>query len=104
MSYVLCAGNNNDNADTGSTNNDTKHSTNDNTTYYNTDNDINGASKNNNNDKRYNRFSLEQPKEKVFILGDSMVKKIKSFLLTKNIRHKCLVKVRRFSSAKVRCM
>ena len=43
-------------------------------------------------------------KETVFILGDSMVKKVNGFYLTKNIRHKYLVKVRPFNSAKTRCM
>ena len=40
----------------------------------------------------------------VFILGDSMVKKINGFYLTKNIKHKYLVKKRPFSSAKTSCM
>ena len=40
----------------------------------------------------------------MFILGDSMVKKLNSFLLTRKLKHKFLVKVRPFSSAKVRCM
>ena len=42
--------------------------------------------------------------ETVFILGDSMVKKINGFYLIKKIKHKFLVKVRRFSSAKTRCL
>ena len=33
-----------------------------------------------------------------------MVKKLNGFLLTRKLNHKCLVKVRPFSSAKVRCM
>ena len=33
-----------------------------------------------------------------------MVKKLNGFLLTRKLNHKCLVKVRLFSSAKVRCM
>ena len=33
-----------------------------------------------------------------------MVKKLNDFLLTRKINHKCLVKARPFSSAKVRCM
>ena len=33
-----------------------------------------------------------------------MVKKVNGFFLTKDINHKCLVKVRSFSSAKTRCM
>ena len=43
-------------------------------------------------------------KETVFILGDSMVKKLNGFFLTRKLNHKCLVKVRPFNSAKVRCM
>ena len=33
-----------------------------------------------------------------------MEKKLSGFLLTRKLNHKCLVKVRPFSSAKVRCM
>ena len=33
-----------------------------------------------------------------------MVKNLNGFLLTRKLNHKCLVKVRRFNSAKVRCM
>ena len=33
-----------------------------------------------------------------------MVKKLNGFLLTRKLKHKCLVKVRPFDSAKVRCM
>ena len=40
----------------------------------------------------------------MFILGDSMVKKLNGFLLTRKLKRKCLVKVQTFSSAKVRCM
>ena len=40
----------------------------------------------------------------MFILGDSMVKKVNGFFLTKYIKHKYLVKVRSFSSAETRCM
>ena len=35
-------------------------------------------------------------KETVFILGDSMEKKVNGFLLTRNVNHKYLVKVRPF--------
>ena len=48
--------------------------------------------------------SSPTPKETVFILRDSMVKKINGFLLTRKLNHKCLVNVRPFNSAKVRCM
>ena len=48
--------------------------------------------------------SPSKTKKSVFILGDSMVKKVNGFYLTKYIKHKFLVKVRSFSSAKTRCM
>ena len=76
--------NKNNHAADGNTNNDAKYSTND-ITYHNTDNDIDGTNKNNNNDKRNNRFSSQQPKETVFILGDSIIKKVNSFLLKRII-------------------
>ena len=62
-----------------------------------------------NNEERINsdndkRTSPSKSKESVFILGDSMVKKVNGFYITKNIKHKYLVKVRSFSSAKTRCM
>ena len=40
----------------------------------------------------------------VYILGDSIVKKLNGYLLTKNIRHKHLIKVRLFPGAKINCM
>ena len=43
-------------------------------------------------------------KTNVYILGDSMVKNLNGYLLTKKIRHKHLVKVRLFSWAKISCM
>ena len=48
--------------------------------------------------------SPSKTKKSVFILGDSMVKKVTGFYLTKDIKHKFLAKVRSFSSAKTRCM
>ena len=49
--------------------------------------------------------TMYQRKNKtVYILGDSMVKKLNMYLLTKKVRHKFLVKVHPFSSAKVSCM
>ena len=48
--------------------------------------------------------STYNQKEKVFILGDSMVKNVNGFLLTRNLNHKCLVKVRSFPGAKVRSL
>ena len=48
--------------------------------------------------------STYNQKEKVFILGDSMVKNVNEFLLTRNLNHKCLMKVRSFPVAKVRSL
>ena len=56
------------------------------------------------NDSTTKNVKIVNVKETVFILGDSMVKKVNNFLLTRNINHKYLVKVRPFSSAKVGCM
>ena len=75
----------------------------------NNNNNENSSNKNstNNKDNVINVISplpSQNSKETVFILGDSMVKKLNGFLLTRKLNHKCLVKVRPFSSAKVRCM
>ena len=43
-------------------------------------------------------------KSKIYILGDSMIKKLNGYFLTKKVRHKYLIKVRSFSGAKVSCM
>ena len=40
----------------------------------------------------------------VFILGDSIVKNVNGYLLTKKLQHKKLIKVRLSSGAKVSCM
>ena len=48
------------------------------------------------NDTIINTSTYNQ-KEKVFIFSDSMVKNVSGFLLTRNLNHKCLVKVRSFS-------
>ena len=48
--------------------------------------------------------STYNQKEKVFILGDSMVKNVNGFLLTRNLNHKCLVKIWSFPGPKVRCL
>ena len=65
------------------------------------DNNNNLNNSNNNNNRNNNNKNTKQT---VFILGDSMVKKVNGFFLTKDIKHKYLVKVRSFSSAKTRCM
>ena len=54
---------------------------------------------NNNNENRNNKN-----KTNVYILSDSMVKKLNGYLLTRKIRHKHLVKVRSFSGAKISYM
>ena len=40
----------------------------------------------------------------MFILGDSIVKNVNGYVLTKKLRNKKLIKVRSFSGAKVSCM
>ena len=72
----------------------------------NNNNEINSTSKNStiNEDNVTSPSPSQNSKETVFILGDSMVKKLNGFLLTRKLKHKCLVKVGPFSSAKVRCM
>ena len=62
--------------------------------------------KNINSNSIYHNSTASPPKSKetVLILDLSMVKKINGFFLTKNIKHKYLVKVRPFSSAKTSCM
>ena len=42
----------------------------------------------------------KKSKDTVFIVGDSMIKKIDGYLLTKSISHKFLVNVRPFTTAK----
>ena len=53
-----------------------------------------------NGDKEEVDQRSKKSKETVFIVGDSMIKKIDGYLLTKSINHKFLVKVRPFTSAK----
>ena len=80
----------------------------DNNNNNNNNNSINNKNNKNNKSSYDNKVnstsSSPNPKETVFILGDRMVKKLNSFLLTPNLNHKCLVKVRPFNSAKVRSM
>ena len=56
------------------------------------------------NDSTSKNVKTAHAKEAVFLLGDSMVKKVNGFLLTRSTNHKYLVKVRSFSSARVSCM
>ena len=69
-------------------------------------NNNNKHDKNSNHDKTDNdkSTSSSNSKETVFILGNSIVKKVNGFYPTKNIKYKILVKVTPFSSAKIRCM
>ena len=53
---------------------------------------------------RNNENKNNKNKTNVYILGDSIVKKLNGYLLTRKIKHKHLVKVRSFSGAKISCM
>ena len=44
--------------------------------------------------------TAKKSKKTVFIVGDSVIKKINGYLLTKSINHKFLVKVRPFTTSK----
>ena len=57
------------------------------------------TNKSHNNGNRDNKN-----KRNIYILGNSMVKKLNGYLLTKKIKHKRLLKVRSFSGAKISCM
>ena len=71
----------------------------------NSNNNENNSNNKSSHDNKINSTpSSQTSKETVFILGDSMVKNLNGFLLTRKLNHKCLVKVRPFNSAKVRCM
>ena len=58
--------------------------------------DKEGKNKANGNNSR-------REKSEIYILGDSMIKKLNRYFLTKKVRHKYLIKVRPFSDAKVSC-
>ena len=57
------------------------------------------TNRSNNNENRTNKN-----KTNVYILGDTMAKKLNGCLLTRKIKHKHLVKVRSVSGAKIICM
>ena len=62
---------------------------------------------NNENDKDHGNNENSKRREKrrtVYILGNSMVKKVNGYLLTKKVWHKYHVKVQSFSGATVSCM
>ena len=56
----------------------------------------------NRNNKNENKDNKN--KTNTHILGNSMVRKLNSYLLTNKIRHKHLVKVHSFLGAKISCM
>ena len=74
----------------------------------NNNNSNNNENNNNNkssNDNKVNSTPLSPTsKETAFALGESTVKKLNNFLLTRKLNHKCLIKVRPFNSAWVRGM
>ena len=71
----------------------------------NNNNNKHGKNSNHNRTDNNNRStSSSSSREAAFILGDSMFKKVNDFYLTKNIKHKFLVKVRPFRSAKTICL
>ena len=53
---------------------------------------------------RNNENKNNKNKTNFYILGDSIVKKLNRYLLTRKMKHKHLVKVRLFSGAKISCM
>ena len=60
----------------------------------------NGTSnRNNSNENRNNKN-----KTNIYILGDSIVKKLNGYLLTRKVKLKHLVKVRSFLGSKISCM
>ena len=69
----------------------------------NNNNSNNNENNNNNkssNDNKVNSTPLSPTsKETAFTLGESTVKKLNGFLLTRKLNHKCLIKVRPFNSA-----
>ena len=88
------------------TNNNNNNNNNDNNNNNNNNNEINSSNKSStiNKDNITSPSPSQYSKATVFILGDSIVKELNGFLLKRKIKHKCLLKVRPFSSAKVRCM
>ena len=86
-------------------NNNNSNKYNNNNGNNNNNNEISSSNKNStiNKDNVISPSPSQISKETVFILGDSMVKKLNGFLLTRKLKHKCLVNIRPFSSAKARC-
>ena len=60
---------------------------------------------NDRNNKNNENKSQREKLKTIYILGDSMVKKLNGYLLTKKVKHKYLIKLKKtFSGAKVSCM
>ena len=63
------------------------------------------SNRKNNEKESKNKDNMSREKQKsVYILGDSIIKKVNGYFLTKKLRHKYLVKVRSFSVAKISFM
>ena len=60
--------------------------------------------KNNEKESKNNNNMSREKQKSVHILGDSIIKKVNGYFLTKKLRHKYLVKVRSFPGAKISCM
>ena len=60
--------------------------------------------KNNEKESKNNDNMSREKQKSVYILGDSIIKKVNGYFLTKQLRHKYLVKVRSFPGAKISCM
>ena len=69
-------------------------------------NNFNNGGNNNNNpfDNENHVRHINNTRNTVFILGDSIVKNLNGYLLAKKMRDKKLIKVRSFSGANVSCM
>ena len=53
---------------------------------------------------KVNGNNSPREKSKTYILGDTMIKKLNNYFLTKEVKHKYLIKVRSFPSTKVSCI
>ena len=60
--------------------------------------------KNNEKESKNNDNMSREKQKSVYILGDSIIKKVNDYFLTKNLCHKYIVKVRSFPGAKISCM
>ena len=90
----------NNGSDNNNFNNRGNKNNNNNNNSNNNDNNNNSNTLNNENHSRHVNNTINT----VFILGDSIVKNVNGYLLTKKLRNKKLIKVRSFSGAKVTYM